>query len=261
MSMSMWASTSAEESNPAWLSTQLGFISPSKPCLRLYIACSASSKPFLRLYMLAVHRRSLFCDYTSFAVHRRSLFCDYTSLAVHRRSLFCDYTSLAVHRRSLVFDYTRLQCIVEALFATIHACSASSKPCLRLYTFALHRRSLFCDYNIIAVHRRSLFCDYNVHSYPVGNGAFASIFCYGCSSHRESIMNPSCGISSSSASPQKLFCGLASPSSMLCEVTINPKTECSVIGESTSVFGEMYVRFIFSIYKNHFTNTLRPFMI
>ena len=150
MSMSMWASTSAEESNPAWLATQLGFISPSKPLLRLYLK-----------------------------------------------------------------EYRR----------------------------------------------QSLVCDYNVHSYPVGNGAFASIFCYGCSSHRESITKPSCSISSSSASPQKLFCGLASPSSMLCEVTINPKTECSVIGESTSVFGEMYVRFIFSIYKNYFTNTLRPFMI
>ena len=156
-------------------------------------------------------------------------------LALHRRrSLFCDYTSLAVHRRSLFCDYTSL---------------------------AVHRRSLVFDYTSLAVHRRSLFCDYNVHSYPVGNGAFASIFCYGCSSHRESITKPSCSISSSSASPQKLFCGLASPSSMLCEVTINPKTECSVIGESTSVFGEMYVRFIFSIYKNYFTNTLRPFMI
>gem|GEM_PF-5985204 len=83
MSMSMWASTSAEESNPAWLATQLGFISPSKP--------------LLRLYTLALHRRSLFCDYTSLAVHRRSLVCDYTSLAVHRRSLFCDYNIIA-HR-------------------------------------------------------------------------------------------------------------------------------------------------------------------
>ncbi len=248
MSMSMWASTSAEESNPAWLATQLGFISPSKPCLRLYIVCSASSKPLLRLYIacsasskpcfrlytLAVHCRSLVCDYTLLAVHRRSFFCDYTSFAVHRRSLIFDYTLLAVHRRSLFCDYTSL---------------------------AVHRRSLFCDYTSLAVLRRSLFCDYNVHSYPVENGAFASIFCYGCSSHRESITKPSCSISSSSASPQKLFCGLASPSSMLCEVTINPKTECSVIGESTSVFGEMYVRFIFSIYKNYFTNTLRPFMI
>ena len=234
MSMSMWASTSAEESNPAWLATQLGFISPSKPCFRLYIACIASSKPCFRLYIACIasskpcFRLYIVCSaplkpcfrlYT-LAVHRRSLVFDYTSLAVLRRSLVCDYTLLAVHRRSLVFDYTSL-----------------------------------------AVHRRSLFCDYNVHSYPVGNGAFASIFCYGCSSHRESITKPSCSISSSSASPQKLFCGLASPSSMLCEVTINPKTECSVIGESTSVFGEMYVRFIFSIYKNYFTNTLRPFMI
>ena len=205
-----------------------------------------------------------------------------------------------------LFRFLDVRCsniVGKALFSTIHACSASSKPCfrlyiacsasskpllrlyivcsasskplLRLYTLEVHRRSLFCDYNLKEYcqrslffdytlkeyRRRSLFCDYNVHSYPVGNGAFASIFCYGCSSHRESIMNPSCSISSSSASPQKLFCGLASPSSMLCEVTINPKTECSVIGESTSVFGEMYVRFIFSIYKNYFTNTLRPFMI
>ena len=234
MSMSMWDLTSAEESNPAWLATQLEFISLSKPCLRLYIVCSASSKSLLRLYIACsasskpLLRLYIACSASSKPLLRLYIVCSASSkpllrlytLAVHRRSLFCDYTSLAVHRRSL-----------------------------------------FCDYTSLEVHRRSLFCDYNVHSYPVGNGAFASIFCYGCSSHRESMMNPSCGISSSSASPQKLFCGLASPSSMLCEVTINPKTECSVIGESTSVFGEMYVRFIFSTYKNYFTNTLRPFMI
>ena len=220
MSMSMWPSTSAEESNPAWLATQLGFISPSKPCLRLYIACSAPSKPCFRLYIA----------------------CSASSKPFLRLYIACSASSKPCLRLYIV-------------------CSASSKPLLRLYTLAVHRRSLVCDYTSLAVHRRSLVCDYNVHSYPVGNGAFASIFCYGCSSHRESITKPSCSISSSSASPQKLFCGLASPSSMLCEVTINPKMECSVIGESTSVFGEMYVRFIFSIYKNYFTNTLRPFMI
>ena len=83
-------------------------------------------------HCLALHRRrSLVCDYTSLAVHRQSLVYDYTSLAVHRRSLFCDYTSLAVHRRSLVCDYTRLQCIVEASFATITCCILLERPRFR----------------------------------------------------------------------------------------------------------------------------------
>ena len=80
---------------------------------------------------LAVHRRSLVCDYTLLAVLRQSLVCDYTSFAVHRRSLVYDYTSLAVHRRSLVYDYTRLQCIVEASFATITCCILLERPRFR----------------------------------------------------------------------------------------------------------------------------------
>ena len=215
MSMSMWASTSAEESNPAWLATQLGFISPSKPLLRLYIACSASSKPLLRLYIA--------CSASSEPRLRLYIACSASSKPLLRLYIACSAPSKPLLRLYIACSASSKPC-----FRLYIACSAPSKPLLRLYTLAVHRRS---------------------------------IFCYGCSSHRESITKPSCSISSSSASPQKLFCGLASPSSMLCEVTINPKTECSVIGESTSVFGEMYVRFIFSIYKNHFTNTLRPFMI
>ena len=65
--------------------------SPAKPCFRLYITCSASSKPLLRLYIACI-------------ASSKPLLRLYT-LAVHRRSLFC--------------DYTRLQCIVEAFFATI----------------------------------------------------------------------------------------------------------------------------------------------
>ena len=105
MSMSMWASTSAEEGNPAWLATQLGFISPSKPCFRLYIACSASSKPFLRLYTLAVHRRSLVFDYTRLQCIVEALFS-----TIHRLHCIVEASFATIHR---------LQCTVEALFATI----------------------------------------------------------------------------------------------------------------------------------------------
>ena len=64
MSMSMWASTSAEESNPAWLATQLGFISSSKPLLRLTrLQCTVEAS-FATIHRLQCIVEALFATIT-----------------------------------------------------------------------------------------------------------------------------------------------------------------------------------------------------